>query len=182
MGLGSPKATLEEGALRGGTWIIGVLKLGTKLPGRQGRGGWGSCRTGVSSDAGRLLPETAAVGGWLPTPSHCAVSSFLLGTLPGTPGPGLPPVLGKAEAPRRIGHPCNPSRGSHPTAPPGVRSKPDTPGQRGRPSKAKVDLHSLCSQPHLLLARLLSSRHTPPSWNPGAKNGVIRVLQKLVQL
>lgn len=58
MGLGSPKATLEEGALRGGTWVIGVLKLGTKLPGRQGRGVWGSCSTGVSSDAGRLLPET----------------------------------------------------------------------------------------------------------------------------
>lgn len=146
MGLGSPKATLEEGALRGGMWIVGVLKLGTKLPGRQGRGGWGSCRTRALRQVASSLRHSCSGRVGADAITLCV---FLLpvGTLPGTPSPGLPPVLGKAEAPGRIGHPCGPSRGSHPTAPPRVRSKPDTPGQRGRRARPKWT-YTVCASSH----------------------------------
>lgn len=61
VGLGSPKATLEEGAFRGRTWIIGGLKIRNKGYGRQGRGGWGCCRRGVSPKAAHL-PERQLQG------------------------------------------------------------------------------------------------------------------------
>lgn len=48
VGLGPPKAPLDEGALGGGIWNIQVLKIETKRSsGKRGReSGWVSCRSG----------------------------------------------------------------------------------------------------------------------------------------
>lgn len=55
IGLGPSKARLE-GALGGGTWNTGVLKIGTKLL-KAGEGRLGSCRGRGRSEAGHR-PET----------------------------------------------------------------------------------------------------------------------------